>query len=201
MLMDEPFNVVVAGVGGQGNVFMARALGELMLGQGFQVTIGETYGAAQRGGAVMSHLRLSRSGGPGPLVPEGMAHVVIALEPVEALRVLGSYGNPRVRVIANTRAVLPLEDREAYPALPRILQHVRDLSAQAWSVAATDIALRLGDPVLANMVMFGAMEPLDVLPIRRDAFEIVLARLLDRSQRDRAMQAYEAGLGQAVPIG
>jgi indolepyruvate ferredoxin oxidoreductase, beta subunit len=196
----DPLNIVVAGVGGQGNVLLARALGELMLAQGFHVTIGETYGAAQRGGAVMSHVRVSRTERPGPLVPEGRAHLVIALEPVEALRVLARYGNADVLVLTNTRVVLPIDGPAGYPALDVILQNLRALSAKVWTVAATDTALKLGDPVLANTVLLGALGCLGILPMDRTAFERVAIALLGETQLARTMQAWEAGASMAAPV-
>ena len=56
----DPLNVIVTGVGGQGNVLISQLIGKALVKRGHHVTIGETYGASQRGGAVMSHLRISR---------------------------------------------------------------------------------------------------------------------------------------------
>ena len=55
----DPFNVIIGGVGGQGNVLASQIIGHILVSQGYVITIGETYGASQRGGAVMSHLRIS----------------------------------------------------------------------------------------------------------------------------------------------
>ncbi|MCK9197311.1 MAG: 2-oxoacid:acceptor oxidoreductase family protein, partial [Syntrophales bacterium] len=59
-LAKDPYNVIITGVGGQGNVLASRLLGGMLAKKGFLVTIGETFGASQRGGSVMSHLRISR---------------------------------------------------------------------------------------------------------------------------------------------
>ena len=56
----DPLNVIVTGVGGQGNVLVSQLMGRALVRAGYHVTIGETYGASQRGGAVMSHIRISR---------------------------------------------------------------------------------------------------------------------------------------------
>ena len=58
-LEKDPFNIIITGVGGQGNVMASRILSNMLVRQGYQVTIGETFGASQRGGAVMSHIRVS----------------------------------------------------------------------------------------------------------------------------------------------
>ena len=94
----EPLNIIITGVGGQGNVLLSQLVGRVLVRAGFHVTIGETYGASQRGGAVMSHLRVSRKMQYGPLIGEGHADVIVGLEPLETLRVIAQYGNPGVAV-------------------------------------------------------------------------------------------------------
>ena len=60
-LTQDPYNVIITGVGGQGNVLASKILGNMLVSQGLKITIGETFGASQRGGSVMSHLRISRT--------------------------------------------------------------------------------------------------------------------------------------------
>jgi len=93
-LKHDPYNLIITGVGGQGNVLSSRMLGTMLTAKGFYVTIGETFGASQRGGSVMSHIRVSQRSAWSPQIPSGRAHLVMALEPSEAFRVLGVYGNP-----------------------------------------------------------------------------------------------------------
>ncbi len=58
-LKADPYNLIITGVGGQGNVLASRMIGNMLSAKGLFVTIGETFGASQRGGSVMSHLRIS----------------------------------------------------------------------------------------------------------------------------------------------
>ena len=90
-LIKDPLNVVIAGVGGQGNIVISELIGIGLVRRGYFVTVGETFGASQRGGAVMSHLRISTETRYGPLIPLGGADIVMGMEPVEALRVLREY--------------------------------------------------------------------------------------------------------------
>ena len=112
-LLCDPYNVIITGVGGQGNVMASRVLGNMLSVKGLQITIGETFGASQRGGSVMSHLRISAGSTWSPQIPEGCAHMVVALEPIEALRVLMVYGNPQNQS--------PLQ----YPSDPTDFRHLR----------------------------------------------------------------------------
>src|SRR5271157_6309055 len=107
-ILKDPMNVIITGVGGQGNVLASRVLAGMLVNSGFYVTIGETFGMSQRGGSVMSHLRISQRSIMSPQIPLGRADIIIALEPVEALRVLTKYGNPDVAVLTNSRMVYPM---------------------------------------------------------------------------------------------
>ena len=120
----DPFNVIIGGVGGQGNVLASQILGEMLVSQGYVITIGETYGASQRGGAVMSHLRISAKDQFSPLIPEGQCDLLVALEPVEGLRILDHYGNPRVMTLLNTRPIHPMDvisGNAAYPEVSKVI--------------------------------------------------------------------------------
>jgi len=77
---------LIAGVGGQGSIFAARVLGETALRLGLNVRGSETIGMAQRGGSVVSHVRISETGIASPMIPPGKADVLIALEPTEGER-------------------------------------------------------------------------------------------------------------------
>ena len=65
-LLHDPYNLIITGVGGQGNVLASRMVGDMLARMGFYVTIGETFGASQRGGSVMSHLRISSESSMSP---------------------------------------------------------------------------------------------------------------------------------------
>ena len=79
-------SVLIAGVGGQGSIFAARVLGAAALNCGLNVRGSETIGMAQRGGSVVSHVRMSDREIASPLIPPGSADVLVALEPTEGER-------------------------------------------------------------------------------------------------------------------
>jgi len=94
-LAKDPYNIIITGVGGQGNVLASRLLGGMLAGKGYLVTIGETFGASQRGGSVMSHLRISGKSVASPQIPRGRADVIVSLEPAEAVRVMARLWKSR----------------------------------------------------------------------------------------------------------
>jgi indolepyruvate ferredoxin oxidoreductase beta subunit len=167
-LSADPLNVVVCGVGGQGNILVARLVGRSLAKRGYIVTIGETYGASQRGGDVMSHIRLSVHRRYGPLIPPGCAHIVLGLEPLETLRMLVTYGNPGVTTVTNTRPIQPVTvgmGAMQYPGTDKLRKAIADLSEQVWFLDATGTALSLGSVRLTNIVMLGALIGSSLLPV------------------------------------
>jgi indolepyruvate ferredoxin oxidoreductase beta subunit len=174
----------------------SRVLAGMLVNAGFIVTIGETFGMSQRGGSVMSHLRVSSSSILSPQIPQGGADIVIALEPVEALRVLVKYGNPDVAVFANSRMVYPMgviTGEFTYPSLDDVKSMFAKLAAKSWMIDATSVAVELGNPVLSNIVMVGALAGTSLLPINRQAFEKEITKSLSADKREINLTAFDAG--------
>jgi len=196
-LAKEPTNIIITGVGGQGNVMASRVLAGMLVSAGYIVTIGETFGMSQRGGSVMSHLRVSSTSVLSPQIPQGRADIIIALEPVEALRVLTKYGNPDVAVLANSRMAYPMgviTGEFTYPSLDEIRSMFSKLSAKSWMIDATSVAVELGNPVLSNIVMIGALAGALLLPIDRCAFEKELTKSMSADKRQINLKAFDAGM-------
>ncbi len=195
-LEKDPYNIVITGVGGQGNVMASRVLSNMLVRRGYRVTIGETFGMSQRGGAVMSHIRVSPKAQWSPQIPRGKADMVVALEPVEAIRVLTTYGNSKVMVLINTRPIYPLgviTGELAYPSLREIESTVKSLSAGAWFLDATVEAVKLGNPILGNIVMIGAVTAMGELPVDRGDFEDVISRTLPADKLEVNLRAFDIG--------
>ena len=201
MLHKDPFNLVVCGVGGQGNILISRLIGRILTDQGYQVSIGETFGAAQRGGSVFSCLRISKDRLYGPLVPEGQANVIISLEPMEALRQLKTLGNPEVMLLTNTKIVLPvgvLIGENTYPDFDRLKSAVTKLSKQAWYVPATDIAMEIGASIIANIVMLGALVGSGAMGIGLEEAEAEVRATIPGSKIDINLKALKRGYHETV---
>jgi indolepyruvate ferredoxin oxidoreductase, beta subunit len=195
-LINDPYNIIITGVGGQGNVLASRMVGEMLSMQGFDITIGETFGASQRGGSVMSHLRISKNGEYSPQIPMGRAHMVVSLEPTEALRVLKNYGNPGVKVITNmrpVRSVSVISGEKSYPDAQKIKQWISQLSKKAWFVDTTEAATRLGNPIFGNVMLVGALAQAGNLPLDRDVFESVLRARMPENKVAVNLNAFDIG--------
>lgn len=196
LLSKEPYNVIITGVGGQGNVMASRTLAGMLVAAGYFVTIGETFGMSQRGGSVMSHLRISSKSILSPQIPQGRADILIALEPVEALRVLVRYGNPGMSALVNSRVVYPIgviTGELAYPSLPQIESTFKKLAQASWVFDATAAAVELGNPVLSNIIMIGALAKTGLLPIDRRAFIKEINKNMPPDKCAINLKAFDAG--------
>ncbi len=199
-LPQDPCNLIITGVGGQGNVLASKVLGNILTGKGMDVTVGETFGATQRGGSVMSHLRISTRSSWSPQIPRGMAHVIIALEPIEALRVLSVYGNPETLIISNDRPVYPVGvicgDMD-YPEQKDIRRWLTTFSRALYLLPATDAAVKLGAPILANIILLGVLAGTGALPFERTDFARVIERMMPLEKVEINLTAFDLGMQMA----
>ena len=193
-----PFNLIITGVGGQGNVLASQIVGMAAVNRDFKVTIGETFGLSQRGGPVMSHIRLSKRSNYGPLIPPNMAHFIIGLEPLETIRILFEYGNKETIFIVNARPIHPLNviagDVE-YPDLKWIRSVLAQSGDRLYWLDATGLALELGDSILLNMIMLGALSGLTEFPLEIGDFKEALKQVFPESKLKLNYRALDMGMG------
>ena len=194
---EEPINLVISGVGGQGNILLSRLIGRSLLKKGYLVSIGETLGVAQRGGAVMSNIRISEKMPFGPLTPEGKAHLIVSLEPLETLRMLSRYGNPGVTTLTNFRPTLTVDvltRKDEYPDHATLKQAIDTLSGEAFFLDATAMALKLGNPIITNVIMMGALIGLDMIPLTREDIEAEIKASFSGDRAELNLKALAQGI-------
>jgi indolepyruvate ferredoxin oxidoreductase beta subunit len=195
-LKKDPYNIIITGVGGQGNVTASRIISNILMRAGYYVTIGETFGASQRGGSVMSHVRVSQKGVLSPQTPYNKADFVVSLEPIEAIKVLAYYGNPETQSLCNDRPVYSVRviaGLDKYPPMEDVKETIAGLTARSVMIGATDAALKLGNPLFQNMIMVGAVAGMDLLPISKDTFKAVITESMPKNRIDANVGAYEIG--------
>lgn len=131
------------------------------------------------------------------MIPQGQAHFIASLEPLETLRMLNNYGNPEVLTLSNLRAIFPagvLLGRDEYPELGKLREAIETLSKKAWFVDATEIALQLGSVVVTNIVMLGALVGTEQLPLNRHDFENEIKATLPPRTHELNLKALDMGL-------
>jgi indolepyruvate ferredoxin oxidoreductase beta subunit len=193
-LEKDPLNLIIAGVGGQGNILASQIVATAGIKEGLYVTVGETYGASQRGGPVMSHVRFSAQAQCGPLIPEGEADIIVGLEPIEALRIIADYGNPGTRVIVSPRPIYPiwvLSGQAKYPPVEEVVQKLGEFVAEVRVVKA----IEEGETGLAaNVVMVGALAGSGMVPIRMKNFEESIREIMSPRDVELNLQAFKKGV-------
>lgn len=196
--MVDEFNVVVAGVGGQGVILLSELLGEAALAMGHRVHGSEVLGMAVRGGRVTSAIRLGEHV-HGPLIPPGRVDLLVALEPVEGLA-HGHDLSPDGRAVVNTRPVVPFTvslGQCRYPSREEILTHLERLAGRLLAVDADAVATEIGAPRAANVVLLGAAAAMGRLPVEPAALRQAIGERFHGAAAELNLQAFEAGFRRA----
>lgn len=144
-------DIILAGVGGQGILTIAAAIGLAALDKNLYIKQAEVHGMSQRGGDVQSNLRISDKPISSDLIPVGGADIILALEPMESLRYV-PYLNKSGRIITNSTAFVNIPD---YPNINDIIAEIKS-NPENIIVDADTIAKEAGSFRSANMVMLGA---------------------------------------------
>jgi indolepyruvate ferredoxin oxidoreductase beta subunit len=186
--------MVLAGVGGQGILLAAEILGTAAVKEGFDVRVSEVHGMAQRGGAVVSMVRLGEKVFS-PLILEGEADVILGFEPIETLRNAKYASEKTVIMVGDERIpppVLTLKG-ESYPKMDVILERLKVFSEKIVTIEASKLAYEAGSPMVQNVVMLGALAAAGKTPIKKENFMEALRELLPAKYLNVNVKAFELG--------
>jgi indolepyruvate ferredoxin oxidoreductase beta subunit len=177
------YDVIIAGVGGQGVLSLAAIIAGAAMDEGLAVKQSEVHGMAQRGGAVQAHLRLASATIASDLVPKGGASMILGLEPLESLRYLDSLRPDGMLITAAD----PVDNIDDYPDLALLHARIRSLP-HAILVDADALARHEGNPQGVNVVMVGAASRWLPVP------EATLRRNIERRFAGRGPAVVQANL-------
>ena len=175
------FNIVIAGVGGQGVLLASKVLAESALASGLDVKQNEVHGMAQRGGSVISFVRIGKEVFS-PVVMPGTADILISFEPLEALRYV-HYLKPGGKLVYNKVTINPstvASGMATYPA--DVEEQINRACANANGIDALSIAKQAGNAKAVNMVMVGAV--VKSLPLDAKIVEDVVREI----SRDKGLE-------------
>jgi len=191
----EELNIIICGVGGQGSILMERIVGLSAIKKGYQVIAADTFGASQRGGSVLSHLRLGY-GVNSCLIPSGKCDVVLALEPLEGARGASKYLRKDGLVILSTHPILPAKVKTgelSYPALDLMVGSIRQLTANIVCIDGFKIARKSGNEKSTNIVMLGALVGSGAVPLDAHVVREAMSELMGSKIAQANMKAFKAG--------
>jgi indolepyruvate ferredoxin oxidoreductase beta subunit len=178
------YDILIAGVGGQGIILVSDIIAKAALAQNLYIKKSETHGMAQRGGSVVTHSRISDKEVFSPLIPKGGADLLLAFEPVEALR-YADYLKKGAKVIVNTNPVKVGN----YPPIEAVLDEVKKLG-DVTLVDAAKVAAEAGNPMTQNTVMLGAASK--NLPVKKEMLLQSIRENVKRSLEEN-LKAFELG--------
>jgi indolepyruvate ferredoxin oxidoreductase, beta subunit len=183
------YDIIVAGVGGQGVVSLSAIIASSAMHEGLSVKQSEVHGMSQRGGSVLANLRLADAVIASDLIPKGTASLILGMEPLESLRYL-EYLAPDGTLITS---INPVENIPDYPALDGLLAKIRSLP-RTILLDAEKLARQAGSARATNMVIVGAASGL--LPVRFESIEqFVRTQFASKGQKtvDINLRALRAG--------
>lgn len=190
----KEFNIVLAGVGGQGILFAAEILGAAAVKEGLNVRVGEIHGMARRGGAVVSTVRIGENV-LSPMILEGKADVILGLEPLETLRNI-KYASEKTLIIMGDEKIPPpglTLKGENYQQMSEILEKIKQFSKNVLVVEALRLAKEAGDPIMQNTVLLGALAATGKLPITKNSLLEALKELVPAKYAEMNVKAFKLG--------
>ncbi|HEY9062250.1 MAG TPA: indolepyruvate oxidoreductase subunit beta [Pseudobacteroides sp.] len=162
------FDILIAGVGGQGTVLASRLLAASAIKAGYFARTSETIGMAQRGGCVVSHVRIGDEN-LSPVIPFGEADLLIGFEPAEAARSIARL-SPEGKCVVNTRIIKPVTaslNTVSYEVEP-ILEFINKNSSHRILVDGYDLAQKSGSVKALNTVLLGVAAAAGFLPFSKE---------------------------------
>ncbi len=187
-------DIIFTGVGGQGVVVLSDIFCEAAMLDGFDVAKAEIHGMAQRGGSISAHVRVGDKV-LSPLIERGSADTIVGFEVLETARALPML-KPQGTVVVNTKYIPPASSLQTSgKALKpeRLLALIRDKANRTYEVDGTEIARKLGNQLVVNTILLGAVSALPDMPIKEDSFTQAIAGRLKEKYIKLNMQAFQQG--------
>jgi indolepyruvate ferredoxin oxidoreductase beta subunit len=147
-------DIILAGVGGQGILSIAAAIGLAAVKSNLYIKQSEVHGMSQRGGDVQSHLRISDKPIASDLIPKGKADLILSVEPMESLRYL-PYLSKEGWLVTNSQ---PFVNIPNYPQIEELIKLIMGVKNHIL-IDADAIAKQAGSSRSSNIVMLGASSP------------------------------------------
>jgi indolepyruvate ferredoxin oxidoreductase beta subunit len=199
MNIQEGFDIVLVGVGGQGVVLASDILAEVAMKNGYDVKKTDTLGMAQRGGSVVSNVRISTHV-DSPVIDRGDANFLLGFEKRETARFASMLRTDGVTIMndAKQEPVSVTAGGEEYPTDEAIDAEITKYADNLIKVPGTDTAVELGNPKVLNTIMLGAMS--FFLPFTKSSWTSVLREKLPEKIAEINVDAFNAGRRDMLDI-
>ena len=189
----HPYNIYISGVGGQGIIKTSVIMGEAAMKKDLPVVVGEIHGMSQRGGEVSTQMKIGAS--HSPLIEEGNADLLLAFEPLEALRGVNMI-NKDSYVVMNTAPIYPFnlsQSEHPYPDLSTILSELQTHAKKVIAMDADGMAKKTGHILSMNMVMLGGAAAVPGFPLDKEIIIKSMHENLPEASIPINLNAFEEG--------
>lgn len=186
----KKFDLLITGVGGQGAILASDIIGEAAVTAGLPIRAAETHGMAQRGGSVVNHIRVGKD--YGSMIPKKGADLMLALEPMEAVRYLDFLKDGGI-IIVNTQPIIPVTVTSGLTKYPDV-SDILDVLSEKYIVKAfnaDEVAFEAGNRLAMNVVMVGAVS--GYLPISKEILLESVKALVPQKTIEVNLRAFEMG--------
>ncbi|KKH50865.1 indolepyruvate oxidoreductase subunit beta [Methanosarcina sp. 1.H.A.2.2] len=187
---EKKLDLLITGVGGQGAILASDIIGKAAVISGLPIRAAETHGMAQRGGSVVNHIRLGSD--LGSMIPKKGADIMLALEPMEAVRYLDFLKDGGV-IIVNTQTIIPVTVTSGLAKYPDV-QEILDVLSEKYIVKAfnaDELAYEAGNRLAMNVAMVGAVS--GYLPIPKETLIESVKALVPQKTVEINLRAFEMG--------
>ena len=182
-------NIMIVGVGGQGTLLASRVLGNVALKKDYDVKMSEVHGMAQRGGSVVTYVKLGKKV-YSPVIEKGEADIIIAFEQLEALRWI-DYLKDGGRLVVNEQKINPMPviiGKAKYPS--SIIEKLKENFSNVIAVDALKIAKECGNIKALNTVLLGFLAK--SMNVEKDLWIESLKEPVPAKALDVNMKAFES---------
>ena len=196
--MKRVYKIYLVGVGGQGAIKASTIVGDAAMKKRLNVVMSEVHGMAQRGGTVVTELKIGEV--YSPIIEENAADMMIAFEPVEALRFLGKI-NQESFVIVNSTPIIPFTVAlgiSEYPALSYVFNELKINIKNLLIINAQQIAQEAGNLISENMALLGAAAATPDFPVNKDLIIQSMKENLPSKSIEINLNAFEMGFDEAT---
>jgi indolepyruvate ferredoxin oxidoreductase, beta subunit len=193
--MRETKSLLLVGVGGQGTVLVTTILSKGLVAAGYDVKMAEVHGMAQRGGSVSTQVRYGDRV-YSPIVGRGGADALVSFETMEALRWI-EYLRPGGKVIVNDFRIASVPILMGLRDYPDNVLNILKACADTTVIEASDIAVKLGNPRVMNLVLFGAL--VESVALSGVDWEPVIRSSVKPAFIDANLAAFRAGRSAVSP--
>ena len=194
------YNILLAGVGGQGLMLLSQVMGDACTRSGVKVVVGAQHGLAQRSGSISAHVRIGDA--YSPLIPYGTADLIIAMEATEALRYI-EFLKQGGTVIMNSRIMHPpletapivknRQELRMYVTLEQVKEQLSKVVGNVISIDAEKVAVEVGNPRTENVVLLGVASALIGFPVKIEPLKESVRRVVPERAVEANLKAFDLG--------